>query len=205
MKRTIVITEKMAKMLREKVEMSQYKFEYGVKSFLADLLDDPVNAQPNNIMRQHGLDRKKLINELMGCGMLKRKQKPVEQEKNGRLVGMMNTSFSVPKKDFEKKLEKLYHKLFGKGSKEELLHEDGEGGMMGGATSAAQSGQFTTPLFGVYRGKSKYIGNDDDELDEATATTNVGDYEYDAPAFGDEETLKRGNGEMGSTSINFAK
>ena len=67
-------------------------------------------------------------------------------------------------------------------------------------------GQFVTPLFDVSRRKSMYsTRDDDDDLDEATATTNVGDYEYDAPAFGDEETLKRGNGEMGSTSINFAK
>jgi hypothetical protein len=205
MKRTIVITEEMANMLREKLEMSQYKFEHGVRSFLADLLDDPVNAQPNNMFKQYGLDRKSLINELIGCGVLKRKQKPTEMEKSGRLVGVMNTSFSVPKRDFDKKLEKLYHKLFGEGSREKLLHEEGEGGVMGGATSAAQSGQFTTPLFGVNRRKTKYFDNNEEDLDEATATTNVGDYEYDAPAFADEETLKRGNGAMGSTSINFSK
>ena len=77
-------------------------------------------------------------------------------------------------------------------------NEDGEGGACGGATSAASSGQFTQPFGNVQRRKMPV------EIDETTATTNVGDYEYDVPAFGDEETLARKNGVGGSISINKA-
>jgi hypothetical protein len=74
------------------------------------------------------------------------------------------------------------------------LNEEGEGGACGGATSAASSGQFVD----VQRRKMPV------EIDETTATTNVGDYEYDVSAFGDKETLARKNGVGGSVSINKA-
>ena len=75
----------------------------------------------------------------------------------------------------------------------EKIEEEGEGG---GATCADASGQFSAPCFPVQRRKMPIA------TDESTTTTTVGDYEYTAPAFGDDETLARHNGVGGSVSIN---
>lgn len=72
------------------------------------------------------------------------------------------------------------------------IMEDGEGGAVGsgtmdgmanGAPSAANSGQYTTPLFGKpLKRKSLYLTQEQvDYIKEATATSNVGNYQYDVP------------------------
>lgn len=75
-----------------------------------------------------------------------------------------------------------------------LVNEDGEGavgggtmdGMNNGAANAANSGQYTTPLFGKpLKRKSLYLTQEQvDYIKEATATSNTGKYQYDVP-FGD--------------------
>ena len=42
------------------------------------------------------------------------------------------------------------------------------------------------------------------EVEEATTTSTAGNYEYDVPFAGDEETLARKNGIGGSVSVNKA-
>ena len=76
-------------------------------------------------------------------------------------------------------------------SKEEELNEEGEG-----ALSADASGEVSQPLFGVQRREMPV------EVEEATATTTAGNYEYDVPFAGDKDTLARHNGVGGSVSVN---
>ena len=73
------------------------------------------------------------------------------------------------------------------------MNEEGEG-----ATSAVSSGEVVTPLFPIQRRKMPT------EVEEATATTTAGNYEYDVPFTGDDETLARHNGKGGSVSVNLA-
>lgn len=72
------------------------------------------------------------------------------------------------------------------------INEDGEGcamgggtmgGMANGAPSAANSGQYTVPLFGKpIKRKSLYLTQEQvDYIKEATSTSNVGNYQYDVP------------------------
>lgn len=68
------------------------------------------------------------------------------------------------------------------------IMEDGEvsGGAMdgiAGATSTSSSGQYTVPLFGKpVKRKSLYLTQEQiDYIKEATATSNVGNYQYDVP------------------------
>lgn len=75
------------------------------------------------------------------------------------------------------------------------VNEDGDGavcggtmdGMNNGAANSANSGQYTTPLFGKPVRKSLYLTQEQvDYIKEATTTTNAGNYQYDVP-FGDKD------------------
>ena len=74
------------------------------------------------------------------------------------------------------------------------IMEDGEvgGGAMdgvAGATSTSSSGQYTVPLFGKpLKRKSLYLTQEQvDYIKEATATSNVGNYQYDVPMGQDDD------------------
>lgn len=84
------------------------------------------------------------------------------------------------------------------GGGENELNEEGDVG----ATSAIQSGEVVQPLFGEPIRRKMPT---DSDVDEATTTSNAGNYEYDVPFAADEETRKRGDGVGGSTSVQIAK
>lgn len=194
----IVITEEAARELGEKMEMTEYKFNETVKTFLHDLLVDPVNATPAAVLQCNGLGRHKLIGLLTGNDMLRKEQKIIDKDENGEdKPATMRVRFKVPKKNFDRKLRNLYIKLFERNvppreASGATVNEEGEGG----ATSALSSGQYSQPAFPMNR-REMY-----GEVEEDTATFNVGTYQYDVPFMGDKETLARKNGIGGSISIN---
>ena len=204
-KRTIIINEEDMSRLSDGIKMTEYKFHNNIRNFIGQLLQDPVNAQPSFLLKANGINRSTLLKELIDSGLIIRNEHISDKDENGLpKTATMMVKFKCPKKNFDRKIQKLFIKLFEKNlpqrkkSFNSELNEDGEGGACGGATSAASSGQFIQPFGNVQRRKMPV------EIDETTATTNVGDYEYDVPAFGDEETLARKNGVGGSISINKA-
>jgi len=68
--------------------------------------------------------------------------------------------------------------------------------MAGGATGSDASGQYSQPVFPMQR-----RGIYNPHMEEATTTSTAGDYQYDVPFPGDDDTLKRGDGVGGSTSV----
>lgn len=196
--RTIVISENVVKQLNEELEMTEYKFNNNIKKFLSDLLADPVNAKPSFLLLRNGLTRSRLLRLMANIGMIERDDKISDKDENGQpKTATMMVKFKVPKKNFDRKLRKLWIRLFERNLPErkrtEELNEEGEG-----ATAANASGQFSQPLFSIQRRKMPV------EMEEATATTNVGNYEYDVPFVGDKDSLARKNGIGGSVSINRA-
>ena len=194
--RTIVISENVVKQLNEELEMTEYKFNNNIKKFLSDLLSDPVNAKPSFLLLRNGLTRSRLLRLMANIGMIERDDKISDKDENGQpKTATMMVKFRVPKKNFDRKLRKLWIRLFERNLPErkrtEELNEEGEG-----ATAANASGQFSQPLFSIQRRKMPV------EMEEATATTNVGNYEYDVPFVGDKDSLARKNGIGGSVSIN---
>lgn len=194
--RIIVIDESVLEEIRDDYEMTEHRFNTNVKRFLHDLLVDPINADTSELMKAHNLDRNTLIKHLRDCGMLTSKQHINDKDENGNpKTATMKVKYAVPKRNFDRKLKRLYIRLFD----ENLPINEEDGGAMGGATSADSSGQFSTKLFtGTVRQKP-YT----EVMDEASTTQTVGNYQYDVPFAGDEETLARHNGEGGSVSINF--
>ena len=192
----IVISENMVRQLNEELEMTEYKFNNNIRKFLSDLLSDPVNAKPGFLLMRNGLTRSRLIRLMLSIGMIERDEKISDTDENGQpKTATMMVKFKIPKKNFNRKLRKLWIRLFERNLPEKKhnmeINEEGEG-----ATSSDASGQFLQPLFPIQRRQMPI------EVEEATATTNVGNYEYDVPFGGDKETLARKNGVGGSVSIN---
>jgi hypothetical protein len=170
------------------------------------LLQDPVNAQPSPIFKIYGLSRSVLLKYLLTNKILEKDERISDKDENGQpKTATMMVKYRCPKKNFERKLKKLYIKLFEKNLPERKheeqeitgsINEEGEGGACG-ATSAESSGQFIQP-YGYEIVKKKMPS----EIDETTTTFNTGNYQYAVPFGGDEETLARKNGKGGSVSIN---
>lgn len=190
-------------------KMTFYSFLSNVKSFIADLMNNPVTAKPSEELRVRNISRSRLIQLLLSQGVVRKDEKIKDKDDDGNPVTARmsvkyslpkaddegsNTSFLVPKKNFERKLRKLYIRLFEKNLPERNVNEEGGDG----CTNAMSSGQFIQPMADVQR---RTIGTKTDSLDEVTTTFNTGDYEYDCPALGDKETLARKNGKGGSISV----
>ena len=206
-RKVIVINESDFSKLTDYAEMTEQKFHSNIRKFISLLLQDPVNAQPSDLFKFHGLTRSSLLHHLLNGKnpILIRKERISDRDENGEpKTATMMVKFMCPKKDFDRKLQKLFIKLFEKNlpprkshkENEEILYEEGEGGAMGGATSADSSGQFVQPVFPIQRRKMPV------EIEETTDTNSVGNYQYTVPFGGDKETLARKNGVGGSVSVN---
>jgi hypothetical protein len=186
--RIIVISEETMREINDKYRMTEEKFFNGVKKFLSCLLSDPVNADTSERFKAHGLDRNKLIGILKEKGILSKRQRINDKDENGDFKpATMRVKYMVAKKDFERKLKRLYIELF---EKNKPINEE-DGGSVG-TTNSDSSGQFLTNAFPIIRRK----------IDE-TDTNSAGDYQFTVPFPGDEETIARKNGVGGSVSINF--
>ena len=189
--RVIVLSEDAARRVQEMMKMTEYKFNSAVKSFLSELLADPVNAQPADILTSHKLTRGRLLRYLLSSGIVEKDERISDKDENGQpKTATMMVKYRVPKHRFEAKLKNLYIRLFERNVPQKPVNEDGEG-----ATSADASGQFSQPMFGVMRRQMPT------EIAE-TASGDVGDYQYIVPFPGDDETLARHNGKGDSVSIN---
>ena len=212
-KRTIIINESDFQRLKKisedydrEMEMTEQKFHSNIRNFISQLLQDPVNAQPSTLLKTNGLNRSILLKYLLNSGILVRDERISDRDENGEpKTATMMVKFRCPKKNFDRKIQKLYIRFFEKNLPQRQIHlrneeinEDGEGGAIGGATSAASSGQFIQPFGDVQRRKMPT------EIEETTTTMNTGNYQYTVPFGGDKETLARKNGEGGSVSINHA-
>ena len=222
-KHTIVVNESDISKIVKIIEMTEQKFHENMRYFISQLLQDPVNAAVPPLFAQRGFTRSNLLNHLLGGKdpILFRDQKISDKDENGEpKTATMIVKFRCPKKNFERKLEKLYIKLFEKNlpprhkkHKEKDLNEEGGGATgccgaidgMGG--EGANGGAFIAPL---YKGnKSDVIRRQmPTEIGESTTTFNTGNYEYPAPAFDKEKgknflkpALERHDGKNGSVSI----
>ena len=175
--------------------------------FLSDLLNNPTDAQPSNVLQLYGLDRNTLLKHLKNYDVIIKREKVSTKDGEGNpktptmkvKYGIKDTDraerneadeFDVPKKKFKIKILKLYNDLFNK--KSSPLNEDGESFINGSGPDG--SGQVIQPLFKtIVKQKNNYI--DEEEINETTTTTSVGGengYAYDMPAFLDKETADRG-------------
>ena len=160
-KRTIIINEsdfqrlqKISEDYDREMEMTEQKFHSNIRNFISQLLQDPVNAQPSTLLKTNGLNRSILLKYLLKGGIIIRDERISDKDESGEpKTATMMVKFRCPKKNFDRKIQKLYMRFFEKNLPQRQIHlrheeinEDGEGGAIGGATSAASSGQFIQPF-----------------------------------------------------------
>lgn len=202
--RHIIISEKAARFIADNSKMPEGRFYANIKYFIHGLILDPDAPIPSEFS-QRGYTKSRLIQILINNGLLEKEMRVSDKDPDGELkLPTMLVKYKSPKDGFNRKLYKLYIKMFERNVPEPVkrnknITEEGEGGgfVSGGATSAEASGAFVGPVFSMQRKKMP--------TDEATLTTTVGNFQYTVPFAGDDETMARHNGEGGSVSINHTK
>ena len=115
MKKVIIDESKLLliKENEEKEEVTFYKFFTEVKNFLKKLLDDPIDAKPSKFFKDNGISKKELLNKMLDRGIIKKKENIDEpNDADGKMRSMHYLSYSIPKKDFEHKIKRLYDYFF---------------------------------------------------------------------------------------------
>jgi hypothetical protein len=162
-------------------EITFFGFLSHTKSFLKKLLTSPLNADLDSYLKDNGIERSEFINELIKFNIIEKESKL--EEVNGK--DMFKVSYKVPKRNFERKMRRLYISKFEKNEVNENINinEDGAtscGSAMQGGGLNPDSGQYTTPLGKVQRRKI-YVTNEQYEMLKEIGTQDVGNYQYDVP------------------------
>jgi len=90
-----------------------YKFFTEVKNFLQDLLDDPINAKPSVFFKNNGISKSTLLNKMLDRDIIKKKENIDEPtDADGKMKSMHHIQYSVPRKNFEQKIKRLYTYFF---------------------------------------------------------------------------------------------
>ena len=159
-KKVIYIKESQLEALRELIgnekEVTFYEFFVQTKSFLKDLLNNPLQAEPSGLFKEKGLDKNQLVSKLKDYGLIKSSERidevPVE-EGSDKKVAKHYVQYKVPRPRFKEKVRELYNELYGK---QETIQEDGAtscGSVMQGGGTNPDAGQFITPVSPVQRRK----------------------------------------------------
>lgn len=168
-------------------DITFYGFLSHTKSFLKELLVKPLSADIDDFLKKNGLDRKTLINLLMDKGILERETKI--EDKNAS--DQFSVSYKIPKRNFERKMRRLYSSLFEKNeiSESTTIVETDCGGAMQGGGENPNAGQYEVPLknkngqFPIQRRQIKtvYVTNEQCQMLKEMGTSDAGNYQYDVP------------------------
>lgn len=192
--KTIKLTKSQISGVKEATKLTEYKFYNNVQRFLSDLLKDPVGVNVPFLLKTNGIDKNKLLYHLKSNGIINRYSRISDKDSQGNpKTATMLVKYSVPKKDFVKKMKRLFIDLVAKNIPDnDTDDKDGNeieecdcGGVSAGATNCQSSGSFVGPMLGTQR---RQLPTD---IKETTATTNVGDYQYTVPFPIDSETADR--------------
>ena len=170
-KKTIKLNESQLNELSDATKLTEYKFYNNVQRFLSDLLKDPVGAKVPFLLQANNITRNQLLYHLKSNGIINRYQKISDKDSRGNpKTARMIIKYSVPKKDFAKKMKRLFIDLVAKNVPEKIekmIDECDCGGAMGATAGNESMGQFSQPLFGVQRRKMPV------EIDETTTASTV--------------------------------
>lgn len=158
-------------------EITFYGFYSGVRSFLSMLIKDPINAHLSDRLKDSGVDKKKLINDLISRGVISRSEKIRDQFNSDEKTPKYVVKYKVKKKDFDKKMHRLYSKYFEKDNINEC-----DCGSVGGSLDG--SGTFLD-------GGGSYGSNGG-----STTTFGTGTYEYTKPLSAKKKKSKKNESDV---------
>ena len=191
-------------------EVTYGEFKSHTKDFLKQLITKPSQAKIDdflsNCLREKGMSQSDFVRTLLSSGVIERKEKVDDGlGENGSGKPTFSIVYKVPGYRFEHKLKKLHISLFEENLPGDVITEEG-----GGATSCAfdGAGQFIQPMAPVQR-RTIYMTEEQfnslmNSLDEATTTTNAGNYQYDVPfpVDSDDPTMKHNKGKKRGSAEN---
>ena len=91
-------------------EMTYFKFFTEVKKFLKGLLSNPLNADISDYLKGRGIDRDTLLDKMLDRGIVTKKEGFDERydSKSMKKKSMHHLKYTVPSKNFEDKMHRLY-------------------------------------------------------------------------------------------------
>jgi hypothetical protein len=114
----IIINESSLQLLKESQEEEEvtfYKFFVELKEFIKNLLINPFYAKPSDFFKNNGISRSVLLNRMLDRDIITKKETINEPyDSNGEKISKHTLSYSVPKKNFERKIRRLYTLFFEK-------------------------------------------------------------------------------------------
>lgn len=120
-KKTIKLNESQLNELSDVTKLTEYKFYNNVQRFLSDLLKDPVGAKVPFLLQANNITRNQLLYHLKSNGIINRYQKISDKDSQGNpKTARMIIKYSVPKKDFAKKMKRLFIDLVAKNVPEKI-------------------------------------------------------------------------------------
>lgn len=150
--------------MSKELETTYYRFMSEVRAFLSKLLKNPVDAQPSKYLKDRDFTRKKLIDELLKRDVIERHEKILDRTNSDEKDAKYVVKFKVHKKDFEKRIHRIYIKFFERNVNESVfaneedmkekilngpdgdtyrkrggINEEGEGGGIGAAAPAGEA------------------------------------------------------------------
>lgn len=160
----IYISESCYKRLSEAIEKpSFFTFFEEMKGFIYALLTHPSEASLSFKMKANGLDKSRLIKMMIRRGIIEQDSTIGETENEiGQTQAVIKTVYRVPKKNFVRKMKRLYAQLFDKDSylndSDDMISEDeccGADMGFGGATSSniSSAAMYEVPFGKVQRRK----------------------------------------------------
>lgn len=164
-------------------DITFFGFISHLKVFLKQILVNPINTNIDDYLYRHGVDKNRLLDELLNRGIIEKETDIDDKSGKDKFI----VTYKVPKKNFERKVRRLFSHLFENdnfNTNNELFNEDGGatscGSAMQGGGLNPDSGQYTTPLGKVQRRKI-YVTKEQYEILKETSTQDTGDYQYDVP------------------------
>jgi len=110
----------------KEVDITYYRFLSEVRAFLSKLLKDPIKAQPSVYLKNRDVTRKKLIDDLLKRDVLERHEKILDPTNSDEKEAKYVVKYKVHKKDFEKRIHRLYIKYFEKNVNESVFANEDE-------------------------------------------------------------------------------
>ena len=110
--------------MSKELETTYYRFQSEVRAFLSKLLKNPVDAQPSKYLKDRDFTRTKLINELLKRDVLERHEKILDRTNSDEKDAKYVVKFKVHKKDFEKRIHRIYIKYFEKNVNESVFENE---------------------------------------------------------------------------------
>ena len=140
--------------MSKELDTTYYRFLSEVRAFLSKLLKNPVDAQPSKYLKDRDFTRKKLINELLSRDVIERHEKILDSTNSDEKEPKYVVKFKIHRKDFEKRIHRIYIKFFEKNVNESVEE------MMAYHGSSNKFSRFKNKHYRALNGWGTYVTTD---------------------------------------------